>query len=150
MVLNGFEIEKKCDAEPGLAIEIACQRLTAAGYTLKERKGLQAALKFHGHFFASRIEAHTHHLILSARPGALHFEFSTGVVASYWTDADRQRIESKLVDEVLAAIASAQQPPGAPEPLPPAPMGMARCRFCQKLNLVEAEICASCGAAVFC
>lgn len=142
MTINGCEVEKACEGEPDLVRDAAVGYLVKLGYTLKGRSAKRVHLKFDGTFFTTKPERITHHVYVSASHGKLHFEFSTGIVASYWTDADVAFADARATAAARAAsafVAGDYRSPGD-EP-------MVSCRFCGKISLESAPACDCCGAA---
>lgn len=45
----------------------------------------------------------TYHIYVAARAGGLHFEFTTGIVASYWTESDVKFAEGRADAAVRTA-----------------------------------------------
>jgi len=144
MTINGCEIEKECDGDPEAMRDAAVGYLVKIGYELKGRTAKRVHLKFDGTFLTTKPERVTHHVYVSSRPGYLHFEFSTGIVASYWTEADRAFAEARASAAVRAADALVRGDYRTPADEP-----MAACRYCGKINLASAAACTCCGAARF-
>ena len=88
--MNGVEIEKPYDGDPAEGRDHAVGYLVNIGYAVVDRNDQRVHLKFSGSWLTSDPEQHTHHAYVSARAGALRFEMTTGIVASYWTEADRK------------------------------------------------------------
>lgn len=139
MTMNGVEVEKTCDGDPDHARDVAAGYLIKIGYALVERTEKRVHLKFNGRWFTTDPEEHTHHAYVSARPGVVHFEFTTGIVASYWTEKDRKMAD----DRAEAAVRSARQQGGSYRESEEA---MRACAYCGKINLVDAARCSCCGA----
>jgi hypothetical protein len=144
MTINGCEFDKPCSGDPRHNRDAAAGYLVKIGYALVERSDRRVHLKFQGRWFTTDPEEQTHHAYVSAREGSLHFEFTTGIIASYWTEADR-----KMADDRAEAAARAARPSegggdyrGTADDPP-----MAACPYCGKINLVSAPSCTCCGAS---
>lgn len=146
MVMNGCEFDFPCDVSPERARSAAAGYLIKTGYELRDRDEKRVKLKFDGTYFTTSIQKITHYVEITSAPGVLHFEFSTGIVASYWGDADRAFAEERATNAARAAIAHAQGEE-AYRSLGPQLPPMAACTFCGKINLVSASACSCCGAA---
>lgn len=144
--MNGCEFDKPCDADPEIARDAAVGYLVKLGYAVEKREPGRVYLKFQGSWLTSDPERHTHYLWVTSKPGALRFEFTTGIVASYWTEKDR-----KFAEERAEAAASAARAHGREADYRNAPHeahAMVSCRYCGKINLVSAGECSCCGAPV--
>ena len=143
MTMNGCEFEKPCDGDHAVARDVAAGYLVKLGYALEGRDEGRVHLKFHGEWFTTAPERVTHHVYVTSRPGALHFEFTTGIVASYWTEHDRA-----FADERAEAAARAARSTGGDYRTAAAEgPAMEPCRYCGKINLASAPACSCCGAA---
>lgn len=142
MTLNGCEFEKACVGDPDAARDGAVGYLVKIGYRLESRSSKRVHLKFEGSWLTTDIERHTHHVYVSARPGVLHFEFTTGIVASYWTEPDVAFAEARADRATRAAqvLVGGDYRGVDDEPMEP-------CRYCGKINPTAARACSCCGAA---
>ena len=141
MTINGVSIEKTCEGAVADVRDRAAGHLVKQGYSLVERTEKRVHLKFTGRWFTTDPEQQTHYAYVSAAPGKLHFEFTTGIVASYWTDADR-----KMADDRAEAAARAARTGGDGYRDADGP-AMVPCAFCGKINPADAAQCSCCGAA---
>lgn len=142
MTINGVEFEKPCDTAPEDARDLAAGYLVKLGYALVDRSDTRTHLKFSGRWFTTDPEQQTHHTYVSARPGALHFEFTTGIIASYWMDRDREMADERAEAAARAARGGLRGDYRTPEDTVP----MKPCTFCGKINLASAAHCSVCGA----
>lgn len=142
MTINGCEVEKACDGDPELVRDAAVGYLVKIGYKLKGRSAKRVHLKYDGTLLTTNPERLTHHVYVAASHGKLHFEFSTGIVASYWTESDVAFAEARASAAVRAASAFVVGDYRSPAEEPMAP-----CRFCGKISLASAPACDCCGAA---
>lgn len=141
MTINGVEIEKACEGDPAHVRDVVAGHLIKLGYALVERNDKRVHLKFSGRWFTTDPEEQTHHAYVSTRPGVVHFEMTTGIVASYWTDADR-----KMADDRAEAAVHAARAPAGGDPYRASEPAMRACPYCGKINLVSAPRCTCCGA----
>lgn len=144
MTMNGVAIDKPYDGDPDLGRDHAVGYFVKIGYAVVARSGEGVHLKFTGRWFTSDPEQHTNHAYVSARHGTLHFELTTGIVASYWTESDRKMADDRAERAVQAARRAqggGYRDPGGEDP------PMRACPFCGKINLVSAPACTVCGAA---
>jgi hypothetical protein len=139
MTLNGVSFDKPCAGDPDEARDRAAGYLVQLGYALVERNAQRVHLKFSGRWFTTDPEEQTHHAYVSAVPGSLHFEFTTGIVASYWTDADRSMADDRAERAARAARAAGDYR-GSPGDVP-----LPACAYCGKKN-PEGASCSVCGA----
>lgn len=144
MVMNGVAVDNAVEGDAGLARDHAVGYFVKIGYALVDRTDERVHLKFTGSWFTTDPEKHTHHAYVSARDGVLHFELTTGIVASYWTESDRKMADERAEHAVQAARRAMgggyRDPMGEDPP-------MHACPFCGKINLVSAPACTVCGAA---
>ena len=143
VTINGCEFDLECPGEPAAARDAAVGYLVKIGYVLKERSEPSVHLKFEGSWFAKSPEKHTHHVHVAPRAGALHFEFTTGIVASYWTEKDVQFAKGRA-DAAIRAVRAFAEGPGDYRGADEEPM--IACRYCGKIN-PETAACSCCGAA---
>lgn len=144
MTLNGCDFDLPCAGDPDLVRDAAVGHFVKLGYELKGRTAKRAHLKLDGSLFATSAERHFHHVYVSASAGTLHFEFSTGIVASYWTDKDVAFARARAEAAVRAAEGHAR---GEPYRAAAEDEEMDPCPFCGKINLRTAPACTVCGAA---
>ncbi|MBK7397343.1 MAG: hypothetical protein IPJ34_13865 [Myxococcales bacterium] len=143
MTLNGCEFDKACEGDPDVVRDAAVGYFVQIGYALEKRTDAKVHLKFDGTWFTTAPEKHTHHVYVAARAGGLHFEFTTGIVASYWTESDVKFAEGRADAAVRAArgfLANGGDYRGSDaEP-------MVACRYCGKISLQSLGHCTCCGA----
>lgn len=103
-MLNGYEFDRPCSMSSELLLDAVVRELGRLGYTLAKREERQATLKYDHDLAVSqpppddanpRLTAPRHHRVhVTAHPDSLHFAFTTGIIASYWTEADRVAVEA--------------------------------------------------------
>jgi hypothetical protein len=142
MTINGCEVEKNCEGDPEIVRDAAIGYLVKLGYKLKGRTAKRVHLKYDGTLLTTKPDRLTHHVYVSASDGKLHFEFSTGIVASYWTEADVAFADARAAAAARAASAFVVGDYRSPVDEP-----MMSCRFCGKISLESAPACDCCGAA---
>lgn len=143
MTLNGCEFDKACAGDPDVVRDAAVGYLVQIGYALEKRTDAKVHLKFDGSWFAKSPEKHTHHVYVSARNGGLHFEFTTGIVASYWTESDVKFAEGRA-DAALHAARGFLANGGDYRSSDAEPM--VACKYCGKISLQSLGHCTCCGA----
>lgn len=141
MTLNGCEFDKPCEGDPAVLRDATAGYFVKLGYELKGRTDKRVHLKFDGSFFGTNPETHSHHVYVTAKPGAIHFEFSTGIVASYWTEKDVVWASGRADAAVRAAQGHLKGADyrSAEEPMDP-------CPYCGKINVRTLPACTACGA----
>jgi hypothetical protein len=142
MGINGCEFDFDCPIAPSEGLDAATGHLVKLGYVLKKRKAGQVHLVFKGRWLKGR-----HHLYITSNLQSLHFEFTTGAIASYWIPSERIAVQKRAEAATQAAIALAH-PVSDPFRTPdrdPAPEGKARCRYCDSLYGWEDPTCSACG-----
>ena len=150
--MNGCEVTKPSPADPQKSIDAVVGAMVHLGYVLKKRKSTEVKLKFAGSWGASDPDKATHYLTVSAHNGSVKFEFSTGILASYWTEKDRIWADHRAQEAMDAAFHhdKGQTPPHVLAAADDVPHGYSRCKYCGKVNKTEAPACINCGAIVFC
>ncbi len=138
MTINGVQIDKLVSGDPSEARDCAAGYLVQLGYELVGRNAERVHLKFSGRWFTSDPEEQTHHLYVVATPGTLHFEFTTGIIASYWTDRDQAMADERAEAAARAARRVLEGYRGSAEE-------MHACAYCGKKNPLGAP-CTVCGA----
>jgi hypothetical protein len=137
--MNGVSFDTPASGDPEEARDRAAGYLVQLGYALVHRNAERVHLKFSGRWFTSDPEEQTHHAYVSAKPGSLQLEFTTGIVASYWTDADRKMADDRAEGAARAASVAGDYRGSAREAPMPA------CACCGKKN-PEGASCSVCGA----
>lgn len=143
MTINGCELARPTSGDADLVRDAVVGYLVKLGYELKGRSAQRAHLKYEGTVFTTNPERLSHHVYVSSKPGVIHFEFSTGIVASYWTEKDIAFAEARADSAMRAAHALLDgiDDASAPEE------AMRPCRWCGKINPISALACTCCGAA---
>jgi len=103
MTFNGYAVQLDYQGDVAHALQVAADTLVEKGYEVKEKGASELKLKFSGAWFTSDPAKMSHTLTIYAEGQALRFSYSTGLLASVWTESDREWATSRA-REVLKAI----------------------------------------------
>lgn len=88
MVINGAKVQVSWDGDAVAGLKRAAALLEEKGYTLEGSRDDQLRLKFKGAFITTDPNKMRHSLTVDVAGSTWTFHFSTGIVASYWTEED--------------------------------------------------------------
>ncbi len=88
MTVNGHELQLTWDGDTSAGLKQAAEILQAKGYTLDGLQGNSLALKFQGAIITMNPDKMRHSLTIHVDGNTWAFHYSTGIVASYWTEKD--------------------------------------------------------------
>ncbi|MEZ4375840.1 MAG: hypothetical protein R3B07_33845 [Polyangiaceae bacterium] len=104
-MLNGCEVIVGFEGDGARALELVERELLALGYERKKLEADKLVMKFSGKLITADPNKMRHQVTVLPKAGALCFQFGTGVVASYWTDKDRDWAEERA-NQVVRAVQS--------------------------------------------
>jgi len=101
--INGCTIRATVNEASDDALQRAQKALTAMGYQLEEQTDHSLALSMKGSIITANPDKMRHTLSLKVDGETWTFLFSTGLVASYWTETDLQWANQR-VEAVVNAL----------------------------------------------
>ncbi len=102
-MVNGCEVRVPFSGDTAQALEHASDALAKLGYEPKSREPDELKMSFSGKWFTSDTDKMRHSVTVSPGGAELCFKFGTGLIASHWTDADRQWAQSRA-DQIVNDI----------------------------------------------
>ena len=88
MAINGCELKLSWEGDVPAALDRAAETLQGLGYTVKARGASSLELAFKGAIFTANPEKMRHTLSVDVYGGVWHFQYSTGLIASVWSERD--------------------------------------------------------------
>jgi len=88
MTINGHKVHLSWDGDAVTGLKRAAVLLQEKGYTLEGSLNHQLQLNFKGAFITMNPDKMRHSLTIEVAGNTWTFHFSTGFVASHWTEKD--------------------------------------------------------------
>jgi hypothetical protein len=85
------------------ALALAADELAKLGYTGDKQQGDELVMSFKGKWLTTDPAKMKHKLTVKPDASQLSFAFSTGLIASHWSDSDKAWAQGRA-DEVVAAV----------------------------------------------
>jgi len=104
-MINGCKVRVDFAGEPSATLERISGELEKLGYSEKKRDASELKMAFKGKWFTADPAKMKHTLTVTPEADALSFAFSTGLIASTWSDEDREWARSRA-QGVVEAIRS--------------------------------------------
>ena len=102
-MINGCEVRVAFSGDTKRALDLAADELEQLGYGRKKLADDKLEMFFKGKWITSDPSKMRHFVWVRAEGGQLVFAFGTGIVASHWTENDREWAQARA-DAIVSAI----------------------------------------------